>query len=660
MNPPPGSFADRSSAGRPSADRSSAEPSTARTRSDGADTDTGADVGAEGELAAYRLRRERELNSLYTTARSLTALGEVDEVLHLIVRHAHELIGSDFAYLSLLDAEGYLAVRASAGTISPEFSSGRLPPGTGLGGRVIESRAPFWVSNYRQARALPHDPTFDLLVPREGLMALLGVPLMVGDRAIGALFAADRTERPFENDEVALFSAFAGHAAVALDNARLYEETRVSLRRLEDAYRTIEDQVTTMERAAAVHEALTHVVLTGGGPGDIAQLLVEHLRGTVTVRDRDDEVLTIRFPRARDGDPDRNERPDVPGDLAPDAPGGTARDMPADVFRSVCEEARDTGRCVSVRGADGCFRSVVAVRPGGNHFGFLSLARRAAPEPADVRMLERSAQIMGLLFLMRDAHAEAEERVRGELLMELMSRSPLHPAQRDRALARGVDVDHLDVLVVADCPERPVSEVVRHLKPLSTELSGLAGEYLGRATMLLRADDVEEVARTLHRRLRRTLGVPTLVVADRIAGERSRAFTLTERCIKVIRALGENDRGAGARQYGMYALAFDPERSGDLDRFLDDSIGTLLEYDRRRSTDLVATASAYFAHSGNLSRTARALHVHLNTLLKRLDRIGSLLGEDWRSPDSALRLHLALRLHGLKAVVEGTPPDTGG
>lgn len=436
MNPPP---------------QSSAESATAGTDSD----------AAEGELAAYRLRRERELNSLYTTARSLTALGEVDEVLHSIVRHAHELIGSDFAYLSLLDAEGYLTVRASAGTISSEFSSGRMPPGTGLGGRVIESGVPFWVSNYREAQVLPHDPAFDLLVPREGLMALLGVPLMVGDRAIGALFAADRTERPFEKDEVALFSAFAGHAAVALNNARLYEESRVSLRRLEDAYRTIEDQVTTMERAAAVHEALTHAVLTGGGPGDIAQLLVEHLRGTVTVRGRDDEVLAIRFPRGRDGDADRNVPPDAPRNL----PRDTARDMPSDVPRDVCEEARDTGRCVSTQGADGYFRSVVAVRPGGNHFGFLSLACRAAPEPADVRMLERSAQIMGLLFLMRDAHAEAEERVRGELLMELMSRSPLHPAQRDRALARGVDVDHLDVLVVVDCPERTASEVVRQLKP---------------------------------------------------------------------------------------------------------------------------------------------------------------------------------------------------
>ncbi|MGW4286839.1 GAF domain-containing protein [Streptomyces sp. NPDC004673] len=348
----------------------------------------------QGELAAYRLRRERELSSLYATARSLTVLGEVDVVLPAIVREAHELIGSDFVYLSLRDADGVLALSAAAGTISPEFSSARMPAGAGLGGWVIETRAPVWVSDYRHADGFHRDPVFDRLVSDEGLVALLGVPLLVGDRVIGVLFAADRTERPFEKDEVALLSAFADHAAIALNNARLYDESRVALQRLQDAYRVIEDQVATMELAAAVHEALTHVVLTGGGPGDIAQSLVEHLRGVVTIRDRDDEVVATRSSGA----------------------GTTAAD-PA-LERELLERARRTGRCVHGRGDDGTVLSVAAIQAGGSHLGSLSLRRRARTESADVRMLERSAQITGLLVLLRDARVEAEERVRGELLTE--------------------------------------------------------------------------------------------------------------------------------------------------------------------------------------------------------------------------------------------------
>jgi DNA-binding PucR family transcriptional regulator len=70
-------------------------------------------------------------------------------------------------------------------------------------------------------------------------------------------------------------------------------------------------------------------------------------------------------------------------------------------------------------------------------------------------------------------------------------------------------------------------------------------------------------------------------------------------------------------------------------------------YDGRRSAQLVATLTSYFHHRGNCTRTAAALHVHVNTLLKRLDRIDTILGEDWRTP--ALQLHVALRLHALRA-----------
>ncbi|WP_244173549.1 GAF domain-containing protein [Streptomyces recifensis] len=497
--------------------------------------------GGQDELAAYRLRRERELSSLYATARSLTVLGEVDEVLTSIVREAHELIGSDFVYLSLRDTDGALALSASAGTISSEFSSARMPAGAGLGGWVIETRAPVWVSDYRRADGFPRDPVFDRLVSDEGLVALLGVPLLVGDRVIGVLFAADRTERPFEKDEVALLSAFADHAATALNNARLYDESRVALQRLQDAYRVIEDQVATMERAAAVHEALTHVVLTGGGPGDIAQSLVDHLEGVVTIRDRDDEVVATRPAGAVNAGEDPR------------------------LERELLAQARRTGRCVHGEGADGTVLSVAAVQAGGSHLGSLSLRRRAVTESADVRMLERSAQITGLLALLRDARVEAEERVRGELLMELLSHPPLkpvHPALRDRALARGVDVDRLDVLVTADSQDRSTADVVRELHAFSGEFSGPAGEYLGRATILLRADDPEAAIRTLHQRLRRRLGTPVLVVADRITGQdRAHSYTLAVRCLDVMRSLGETDRGATTRRYAMYGLVFDPRRA---------------------------------------------------------------------------------------------------
>ncbi|WP_344649179.1 GAF domain-containing protein, partial [Cryptosporangium japonicum] len=381
------------------------------------------------DLVSYRRRRERELSALYATARSLTALGEPDAVLESIVREAHELVGTDFTYLSLVGPDGKLTLKASQGTISPTFQEASVPSGTGVGGRVIATGAPAWVSNYLETTDVPHDRTFDGLVVPEGMVALLGVPLLVGEEVIGVLFAADRTERPFEHDEVALLSAFADHAAIALNNARLYDESRSALKQLQAAYRTIEHQVAVTERAQAVHEALARVVLTGGGADEIARLLVEHLRGEVTVFDRAGAV-TARC-----------------------AVGAAIGPSPADVV----EQARRTGRwATATDDDDGSWHSAATVQAGDTYLGALLLSRDEEPSAVDLRTLERAAQIMGLLILKETAVAEAEERVSGSLLTELLvSTAPVGPAQRARAHARGVDVAALNVVVVAASETRP-------------------------------------------------------------------------------------------------------------------------------------------------------------------------------------------------------------
>jgi hypothetical protein len=578
------------------------------------------------DLASYRIRRERELSSLYATARSLTALGELDAVLDSIVHEAHELLGTDFTYLSLVGGDE-LILKASEGTISPTFNQARVPSGTGVGGRVIATGAPVWVSNYLQAGDVPHDRTFDGLVTPEGMVALLGVPLLVGEEVIGVLFAADRTERPFEPDEVALFSAFADHAAIALNNARLYDESRAALKKLQTAYRTIERQVAMMERAQAVHESLTRVVLTGGGADDIARLLVEHLQGAVTVFDRTGAV-TARCAF----DPEN---------------GPTARRRSPDAV----EQARQSGRWATTTDSTGLWHSAAAIQAGDTHLGALLLTRDQEPSPVDIRTLERAAQIMGLLILKETAVAEAEERVSGELLTELLvSAPPLTPAQRARAHARGIDLTALNVVVVASCEARTTPEVSRRLYALSPEWKGLAGEHLGRATLLAATSDPAGLAETVHGRLRRELGSPVRVVAETITGHHwGQTFDMAGKCCDLMHILGVTDQGSTTEPYAMFALLFDSERAKDLHRFLDSSLEPLLAHDARRSTQLVTTLSAYFGNAGNVTRTAAALHVHVNTLLKRLDRVDGILGKDWRVPDRALQLQVALRLHDIRS-----------
>ncbi|MEV6921773.1 GAF domain-containing protein [Amycolatopsis sp. NPDC051106] len=570
-------------------------------------------------------RRQRELASLYATVKSLTALGELDEVLQSIVHHAHDLIGTDFTYLSLVGADGRLSARASEGTVSPTFLAAAIPAGVGLGGKVLASRSPHWVRDYAASAVIEHDPDFDRLVTTEKLVALLGVPLVIRGEAVGALFAADRSERSFQADEIALLNAFADHAAVALDNARLYEASRTALQELQVAYRK-------SERAQAIHEALTGAVLGGGTPGDVAQLLADQLAGSVTLLDHTGTAVVRR---------------DSASSPCP-APAE------ADLARAV-EDARRSGRCTVSAGEGGAALSVAAIQAGDSYLGALAWSRPPAgghdvPDAMDLRTLERATHILGLLILKERAVADAGERLSGELLTELMLGGPgISTAQRARTRARNIDVDGLDLVVVADSPTVAPTDLARHLHDIARTRAGLAGEHLGRATLILPGRDDERTVEEVHSGLRRTLGGPLVVIGERaVDHDWSRAFSLARRCAAVVRALGHTDLGATTRRYALYAMVFDPERAGELDRFLTASIGSLLDHDERRGTGLVETLSAYYAHHANVAATARALHLHVNTLLKRLDRAGTVLGLDWRR-ENDLELRLGLRLHELRA-----------
>ena len=579
------------------------------------------------------LRRQRELASLYATAKSLTALGELDEVLQSIVHHAHDLIGTDFTYLSLVGDDGKLSARASEGTISAAFLAACIPADVGLGGKVLASRRPYWVRNYAAATVIDHDANFDRLVGTEKLVALLGVPLVIRGEAVGALFAADRTERSFQADEIALLIAFADHAAVALDNARLYEASRTALQELQVAYRKIEQHMAVMERAQASHEALTGVVLEGGTPGDVAQLLADQLGGSVTLLDRAGAVVVHR-------------------DSASD-PGRTPA---ADDLAEAVRNAHRSGRRTTSVDASGIARSVASIRAGDSYLGALAWSREAGPEQngpddIDLRTLERATHIMGLLILKERAVADASERLSGELLTELMVGGPgISPAQRVRTRVRNIDPDRLDLVLVADSLTLSSTDLSRHLHDIARDRSGLAGEHLGRATLILPSADDDRTVEEVHSRLRRAVGGPVVVVGERaVKHDWARAFSLAGRCGAVLRAIGHTDLGATTGRYALYAMIFDIERVRELDRFITGSIGPLLDYDQRRGTDLVGTLTEYYVHRANVAATARVLHVHVNTLLKRLDRAGNILGLDWRD-NNDLELQLGLRLHRLRAI----------
>ncbi|MFJ4186403.1 helix-turn-helix domain-containing protein [Kitasatospora sp. NPDC089509] len=574
-------------------------------------------------------RREAELTALFDTAGDLAASRDLDAVLQAIVRRARMLLGTDTAYLTLPDeAAGDTYMRVTDGSVSVLFQTLRLSLGDGLGGLVAQTARPYATPDYRTDERFHHTGTIDAGVLDEGLVAIIGVPLLLGGEVIGVLFAADRTPRAFSPDEVALLCTLAAHAAIALDTAKSLADTRAALAELNAANGLVRAHSAAVQRAEQAHDRLTDLVLRGAEVPDVAAAVAHLLDGEIAVLDAEGEPLAGR-----------------------PAPG-------AELVGAVAA-SRAEGRSVR-HGA----LWVCAVLAGHDTLGTMVLRGRPDLDDADRRLFERASVVTALLLLLRRSVAETENRVRGELLTDLLTapeRDPAGLTARGRRL--GVDLARPHLVLVAE----PADGTGDH----RGRLAGAARRYLfgsrgvsaehGEAVVLLvpvtpgGTDDPERTAREAAERLARLAGFPATVGAGReAAGPAALAASYAEglRCVRALRVLGRAGEGASSRTLGFLGVLLGDGH--DVDGFVGATLGPLLAYDARRGTELVRTLRAYFDCGGSLTRAKDDLHVHVNTVVQRLDRVEALLGPDWNQPERSLELQLALRLQLL------SDPGAGG
>lgn len=573
------------------------------------------------KLSEHR-RREAELRALFDTASDLSKLRDLDAVLRSIVHRARMLLRVDLSYLSLNDeAAGTTYMRVTDGSVSSLLPRLRIGHGEGLGGLVAQTAHPYASADYLTDPRFAHTSSIDDAVSAERMVGILGVPLMLGSKVIGVLFAADRQRREFTAEEVALLSSLADHAAIAIDNAQLLEETR-------RAASTISANNDAMRRAEDAHDRLMELVLRGGDVAEVAGEVAAVLGGGLAVFD----AAGAELARAG-GEP-------AVGTNNPPRRSGFATALATAVSEEAVAASRAAGRAVLVGD-----QWVCAVLAGPELLGSLVLSGRAKLDEADRRLFERAGVVAALLLLLRRSVAKAEDEVRGELLTDLLTAPHRNPAAllaRGRRL--GIDLAAPHAVLIAHVDGVPRRRLVMACGRFAT-LVGLHAEQV----VLLAADaDPSELATRLATALTATVEAPVTVGASGpAAGPQALAAAADEarRCVRSLLALGRAGHGAALADLGFVGQLIGDRT--DLGGYVRATLGPVLDYDQRRGTDLVDTLRAYFDCGTNLTRAKDVLHVHVNTVVQRLDRIASLLGDDWQQPNRALEIQIALRLHQL-------------
>jgi sugar diacid utilization regulator len=399
----------------------------------------------------------------------------------------------------------------------------------------------------------------------------------------------------------------AGIAALAAENRRLA------------------DAISDLERQQQARETLTSVVAAGAGVEGVATALHAATALPVAVEDQFGCPLAWAGPGRPEPGPPQPQR------------------------RHVALVAGDAPRRGPVRIHD---RWVARATQWNEVLGAIALvdpAQRAGRH--ELLALQHAAVLLAVQLGHQRELAATELRLGGDLVTDLLTGVQTSTA-RSRATALGHDLrgEH-QVLVVrwhgvrsGDDATRAVERAARRcdIDALTAHRAGLIVLVAARPAGWARQHHWGRFHQALTECLRPAtgyVGVGGVCSAPsdlpRSYGEALHSLAIRERC--QVPGLTTFD------ELGVLRLLFTGEDDTDVEQFVRDWLGPLIDYDGARGTDLVPTLSQYYESGGNYDATAAALHVHRSTLRYRIKRIRELTGHDLGAVDCRLNLQVATR-----------------
>ncbi len=171
----------------------------------------------------------RQQESLRSIIESISSELELRPLLTRIVQHACELLDADRGTIGLVDAEQQRVRTEAIYKMPPDELGAEMPRGVGLAGKVLASREPLILNQYNELE----DPMHQELAQD----TVIGLPIFWHDRMIGFFGIGADPPRRFDAQDVEMLSLLARHAAVAIENARLFAAEKRHATRQATLYR---------------------------------------------------------------------------------------------------------------------------------------------------------------------------------------------------------------------------------------------------------------------------------------------------------------------------------------------------------------------------------------------------------------------------------------
>ncbi len=600
----------------------------------------GIDGGAPATMATADLSAA-ELAELFDLSQGISGSLGLQQVLDNVVSAARKLLRTDVSTLLLIDEGGErLTVAASVGLDVDVARRLATPVGKNLSGLVAQTG--------RAARCgdVAQDPrtTLQSVCAAGDMTAGLLVPIRHDARVLGVLVVESRRPREFSDREECILQLLANHAATAIQTASLYT---AELHRAEQ----LNAQNETMRRSREAHDRLSEVALEGVGHAALLRVLVELVPTPVVLINQFGSTLSSATHQSADELDELWQRCSETQAL-----GRQLEHLRESVGPSRRSPVLDEGfwRLVPVVAAGELIGAIVALEP-------------QALESLHLVVLEEAASILAAELMRERSIAAVEARAHGDLVRTLVSADGWGDQARDRAALLGHDLTSEQCVVAVstgsseDDDPAAVRASVRHAAARAG-LHCLAGRVDGALAVVLTSGDrqlsresveqwIVDLGTHLHAadpRLQLRFGVSPIPCT---AAEIAQGFSQARQALSVC-GLGAGRDVTYFDEVDLIATLIDITNQGAVARFIEQTVGKLIEYDGRKRTDLARTLETYLDCSGVARHAARDLYLHPHSLRYRLRRISEVQGLDLEDPMTRLSAHLALKLRALI-----TPPQ---
>ncbi|MGJ9382277.1 PucR family transcriptional regulator [Salipaludibacillus sp. CF4.18] len=295
-----------------------------------------------------------------------------------------------------------------------------------------------------------------------------------------------------------------------------------------------------------------------------------------------------------------------------------------------------------------------------------------------MNVLEHSLTACALYFLKENAIEMTEIRLKDNFLLQLSKdKKPNEQDLKSKAQLLGYDLDLTYLCIVGEISWKEEYADFPKLKKDSPTTSSLqsinyyiqkevtnAANLLDRKTMAtfdeneviiyletdhhLHTETANQFLDTIDRRLNELLTEVEMSWGIAARKNNNSGFYESYYEAKTALEIGQQQFGCGERIFfkdtRINRLLITVSSDSTVEQIVQDTIKPLIEYDKKRKTDLIQTFMAYNKYKGNVSQTARALNLHRQSLLYRLRNIESLTQLSLVNSDDVFLLELSIRL----------------